>query len=141
MTGGKKLLLGGIVAVLAIFIAITLLPGGEPVPTPETVPATVEEAVPGDPDEKAAFDRRKAASACRVGILQSLKEPSTAQFLEELHGTPWVAEDGGEYRFTIGVRAQSAAGMVDRQFVCRAHPEPNGWSIAALTERPLPASP
>lgn len=134
MTGTNKLLIA-IVVVVSAFLAIVFWPRGAKVSTPETGgPAVVEEPAPANPDDKLAFDRRKAASACRVAILQSLKDPSTAAFVESLDQTPWVAENGGDYSFKVSVKARNESAMVTRLIACRAHPEANGWSIAKLSE-------
>lgn len=134
MTGGKKLLLGVVVLALIIIAVVALIPRGPTVTETESGTVVVQEPVPGNAEDLVAFERRKAASACRVAILQSLKDPSTAQFVDELDVTPWVAEDGGDYSFKIAVRARNETGLVTRPFVCRAHPETAGWSIAKLTE-------
>lgn len=104
------------------------------VTVPEEGPAQVEEAVPSKPEDKLAFDQRKAASACRVAILQSLRDPSTAQFVDELDATKGTADEAGDFSFKIGVKAKSEAGIVTKHFTCKAHPELSGWSIAELKE-------
>jgi len=139
MSGSKKLLIGVVVVVAAIVLLVfALAPRGPDVKTPETGPAVVEESVPSSPEDKQAFDRRKAASACRVAIMQSLKDPGTAQFVEELENTPWVAEDGGDYSFKILLKARNQTGLVSRQFACRAQPQAEGWAIKSLTEAAAP---
>ena len=134
MSGGIKRLLG--ITVFGIAMASTACSKQKPaeVTVPEEGPAQVEEAAPSKPEDKIAFDQRKAASACRVAILQSLRDPSTAQFVDELDATKGTAEEGGDYRFSIGVKAKSDAGLVTKHFDCKAHPELSGWSIAALKE-------
>eukprot|EP00456_Euglypha_rotunda_P026822 TRINITY_DN21537_c0_g2_i1.p2 TRINITY_DN21537_c0_g2~~TRINITY_DN21537_c0_g2_i1.p2 ORF type:complete len:139 (+),score=43.19 TRINITY_DN21537_c0_g2_i1:96-512(+) len=136
MGWGMKLFLG-VVAIVGIVVAVVALqpkPAPVAVTVPEEGPAQVEESVPSKPEDKLAYDRRKAASACRVAIMQSLRDPSTALFLDEIDKTEWASEAGGDYRFKIGVKAKSDAGVVSRHFDCKAHPEINGWSIAELKE-------
>jgi hypothetical protein len=134
MSSGKKWLIAAVIVVAVVLAIIALRPRGAQVKTAESGPVVVEESVPSDPEKKQAFDRRKAASACRVAIMQSLKDPSTAEFADEIDATPWVAEDGGDYSFKLSVRARNQSGMVTRRFDCRAHPEASGWSIAHLAE-------
>jgi hypothetical protein len=117
------------------FLAIVFWPRGVKVTTPEAGgPAVVEEPAPSNADDKVAFDKRKAASACRVAIMQSLKDPSTAEFVDDLDNTPWVAEDGGDYNFKVAIKARNETGIVTRVIACRAHAEATGWSIAKLSE-------
>lgn len=134
MSRGIQLLLGG---AMACGIAMATSACGKKqaeVTVPEEGPAQVEEQVPSKPEEKAAFDQRKAASACRVAILQSLRDPSSAEFVDGLEATTGTVEESGDYRFKIGVKAKSDAGVVTRHFDCKAHPETSGWSIAELKE-------
>ncbi|WP_428309455.1 hypothetical protein [Hydrocarboniphaga sp.] len=134
MSGGKKLLIGIAVLLVLAFLAIVFWPRGIKVEKNEAGAVVVEEPAPASAEDKVAFDRRKAASACRVGVMQSLKDPATAEFVEELDATPFVAEDNGDYSFKIAVRARNETGVVTRQIECRAHPEAEGWSIAKLAE-------
>ena len=134
MSRGIKLLLGG-----AMSSGIAMATSGcgkkqAEVTVPEDGPAQVEEPVPSKPEDKLAFDQRKAASACRVAILQSLRDPSTAEFADELEATTGTVDESGDYRFKIGVKAKGNAGVVTRHFDCKAHPETSGWSIAELKE-------
>jgi hypothetical protein len=126
------------VLLVVAFLAIAFWPRGIKVNTPESGPVVVEEPAPVNPEDKLAVDRRKAASACRVGIMQSLKDPSTAEFVEDLDATPWVAEDNGDFSFKIAVKARNETGLVTRRLECRAHREASGWSIAKLAESGAP---
>jgi hypothetical protein len=134
MSGGKKLLISIVVLLVIAFLAIVFWPRGIKVEKSEAGPVVVEEPAPANPDDKLAFDRRKAASACRVGVMQSLKDPSTAEFVEDLDTTPSVVEENGDFSFKISVRARNETGIVTRQLECRAHAEAEGWSIAKLSE-------
>ncbi|MDB5969876.1 MAG: hypothetical protein JWQ90_2326 [Hydrocarboniphaga sp.] len=138
MSGGIKWLFGIVALLVVAVLAIAFWPRGIKVATPESGPVVVEEPVPSSPDDKLAFDRRKAASACRVAIMQSLKDPATAEFVDPLDNTPWVAEADGDYSFKVAVRARNESGMVTRQLNCRAHQEAAGWAIAKLAESGSP---
>lgn len=134
MSNGIKLVLA-IVVVLGVITAVVFLkPGGPKVTVPESGPVIVEEPIPANPDEKAAFDLRKAASACRVAIMQSAKDPTKVQFSDEIDQTPAVLEANGDYSFNIGVKAGTEAQPISRQVNCKAHREESGWSIAELSE-------
>lgn len=138
MSAGKKLLITLVVLLVIAFLAIAFWPRGIKVEQSEAGTVVVEEPAPADPVDKLAFDRRKAASACRVAIMQSLKDPATAEFVEELDTTPFVAEDNGDFSFKIAVRARNETGIVMRALGCRAHAEAEGWSIAKLAESGTP---
>lgn len=125
-----------VVAIVAVAAAVTIyLKRGPTVTVPEAGPAVVEETVPSDPEARAAFERRKAASACRVAILQNAKDPASVSFSEELEATPGVQEPGGDYVFTFTVTAKDTQPLT-RLLNCRARAQDGGWGIVELTEPP-----
>lgn len=123
-----------VAAIVAAAVALTFyLTRGPKVTVPNAGPAVVEENIPSDPEARAAFERRKAASACRVAILQNAKDPATVSFSEELDATPGVQEPGGDYVFTFTVTAKDTQPLT-RLLNCRARQQDGGWGIVELTE-------
>lgn len=142
MAGRKSLVTGALVVLALVVLAFVIVKARAPkVTVPEEGPVVVEEKVPDDPEKKAAFDLRKAASACRIAIMQSAKDPATVEFLEDIEQTPSTTAENGDISFTIGIKASNQANVVARSIRCTAHREDAGWSITELKESaPKPQS-
>lgn len=124
----------GLLVVIVLFAIFS--PRSPKVIVPESGPAIVQEQVPTDPEQRLAFDRSKAASACRVAILQSAPEPGKMAFGESLEDTPAVSEPNGDFSLTLTVNTSTGPDATSRKVHCRARQEGTDFSIVELNDLP-----
>lgn len=124
-------------AVVVILLAL-FMPRKPDVIVPESGPVVVQESVPSSPEERLAFDRRKATSACRVAVLQNAPNPGIVAFGEELDDTPAVKEPNGDFTITLTVNTRTGTDttpeMASRKVHCRTQQGEAGWSITELRD-------